>query len=200
MPACSTCGIAQLTIGETYFFRNAAHFAALRERVLPELLERRAGVGSLRLWSAGCATGEEPYSLAMALADALPASPPWQVSILATDLNPQFLERARAALYGAWSFRETRDELRERCFTPEGPRWRLRPELRRQVLFARLNLAEASYPAVANGTVALDLIFCRNVTIYFDEATRRRVAATPSTNACGCSAKRLPPKIPLPQE
>lgn len=168
--------IAQLTIGETYFFRNGAQFAALRERILPDLIARRAGVRGLRLWSAGCATGEEPYSLAMTMTESLPFGEGWQISILATDINPQFLERAREALYGSWSFRETPDEVRERHFTAEGPRWRLRPELRRQVLFARLNLAEASYPAVANGTVALDLIFCRNVTIYFDEATTRLVA------------------------
>jgi chemotaxis protein methyltransferase CheR len=167
--------IAQITIGETYFFRNGAQFAALRERILPELLARRGPVRSLRLWSAGCATGEEPYSLAMTLADAIPPGVDWQVSILATDLNPQFIARAREALYGSWSFRETPEAVRERFFTPEGSRWRLHPELRRQVIFARLNLAEPSYPVVTNGTVALDLIVCRNVTIYFDEATTRQV-------------------------
>jgi chemotaxis protein methyltransferase CheR len=167
--------VAQLTIGETYFMRNGAQFAALRERILPDLLARRRAARSLRLWSAGCATGEEPYSLAIALAEALPPAEEWQVSILATDLNPQFLERAREGLYGSWSFREVPEELRALHFTPEGPRWRLRPELRRQVMFARLNLAEPCYPAIGNGTVALDLIFCRNVTIYFDEATTRQV-------------------------
>jgi chemotaxis protein methyltransferase CheR len=168
--------IIQLTIGETYFFRNGAQFSALRERIMPDLLARRGPVRSLRLWSAGCATGEEPYSLAMTLADLLPPSAGWQVSILATDINTSFLERAREALYGNWSFRETPEATRERFFIPEGPRWRLRPELRRQVIFARLNLAEPSYPLVTNGTVALDLIVCRNVTIYFDEATTRQVA------------------------
>lgn len=167
--------IIQLTIGETYFFRNGAQFSALRQRILPDLMERRGPVRSLRLWSAGCATGEEPYSLAMTLAEILPAQPEWQVSILATDINPHFLQRAREALYGSWSFRETPETTRAHCFTPEGTRWRLKPELRRQVIFARLNLAEACYPAVVNGTVALDLIVCRNVTIYFDEATTRQV-------------------------
>ncbi|PDW04602.1 protein-glutamate O-methyltransferase [Candidatus Viridilinea mediisalina] len=167
--------IIQLTIGETYFFRNGAQFAALRQQIIPDLMERRGPVRSLRLWSAGCATGEEPYSLAMLLADLLPAQPEWQVSILATDINPHFLQRAREALYGNWSFRETPEALRARFFTPEGTRWRLNADLRRQIIFARLNLAEACYPAVTNGTVALDLIVCRNVTIYFDEATTRQV-------------------------
>jgi len=167
--------VARLTIGETYFFRNDAQFAALRERILPDLLARRAGARSLRLWSAGCATGEEPYSLAMTLASALPAEAGWQQSVLGTDLNPLFLERAREALYGAWSFRETPDELRERFFTPEDGRWRVRPEIRRSVIFGRLNLAEPTYPALANGTAAMDLIFCRNVLIYFDTATIRAV-------------------------
>ncbi len=168
--------IAQLTIGETYFFRNGAQFTALRERILPDLIQRHGLVHNLRLWSAGCATGEEPYSLAMTLADALPRNETWQVSILATDLNVKFLERAREALYGSWSFRETPEAVRERFFFPDGPRWRLLPELRRQVIFVPLNLAEPCYPQVANGTVAMDLIFCRNVTIYFDEATTRQVA------------------------
>ncbi len=165
-----------LTIGETYFFRNGAQFAALRERILPDLLARRAGVRSLRLWSAGCATGEEPYSLAMTLADSLPADTGWQISVLGTDLNLDFLSRARQASYGQWSFRETTESQRERFFTPEGARWSLRPEIRRTVIFSRLNLAADEYPALINGTTAIDLIFCRNVLIYFDEATTRGVA------------------------
>lgn len=167
--------VAQLTIGETYFMRNGAQFAGLRTLILPDLTDRRRAARSLRIWSAGCATGEEPYSLAMTLADALPVAEGWQISILATDINSQFLERAREALYGSWSFREMSEAMRDRFFTAEGSRWRLHPELRRQVLFARLNLAEPGYPTIANGTVALDLIFCRNVTIYFDEATTRQV-------------------------
>jgi chemotaxis protein methyltransferase CheR len=167
--------VQRLTIGETYFFRNDAQFAALRERILPDLLARRASARSLRLWSAGCATGEEPYSLAMTLLDCLPAEAGWQVGVLGTDLNPLFLERAREAVFGSWSFRETPEALRQRFFTPEGPRWRLRPEVRRMAMFSRLNLVEPAYPALANGTAAMDLIFCRNVLIYFDPPTIRAV-------------------------
>lgn len=168
--------IAELTIGETYFFRNGAQFDALRRVILPDLAAARRQSRYLRVWSAGCATGEEPYSLAMTLSEALPDPTSWQVSILGTDINQRFLQRAREALYGAWSFRETAPEVRERYFAPEAGRWRLRPEIRRQVVFMPLNLAEPVYPAAINGTLALDIIFCRNVTIYFDEATTRQVA------------------------
>ena len=96
-------------------------------------------------------------------------------SILATDINPRFLERAREALYSDWSFRETPDDMRARFWSKEQNRWRLRPEIRRLVSFARLNLAEPSYPSPINGTCALDLLVCRNVTIYFDAATTRQV-------------------------
>ncbi|HEY1012480.1 MAG TPA: protein-glutamate O-methyltransferase CheR, partial [Herpetosiphonaceae bacterium] len=167
--------VTQLTIGETYFFRHSSQFAMLRQHLLPEIIGRRAPIRTLRIWSAGCATGEEPYSVAMTLAEQPGLSQDWQTSILATDINPEFLGRAQEALYGSWSFRETTDEQRARFFQPEGQRWRLAPEIRRMVRFARLNLAEPSYPSVATNTCALDVIICRNVTIYFDEATTRRI-------------------------
>lgn len=167
--------LAQLTVGETYFFRNAPQFEALRQHILPELIERRRATHHLRIWSAGCATGEEPYSIAMTLADLLPSDEFWQVSILATDINPQFLARARAGLYGSWSFREMPEATRARFFTPDQQRWRLHPAIRQMVTFARLNLAEPCFPAILNGTYAQDLILCRNVTIYFDEATTHQL-------------------------
>lgn len=167
--------ISQLTIGETYFFRNGTQFDVLRTVIIPDLFERRAPLHGMRIWSAGCATGEEPYSIAMLMHDLLIGHPNWQVSILATDINLNFLQRARTAVYGEWSFRETLPAMRERFFTREENRWRLRPEITRLVSFARLNLAAASYPSIANGTCALDVIFCRNVTIYFNEQTTRRI-------------------------
>lgn len=168
--------VTQLTIGETYFFRNGAQFEALRQQILPDLLARRARIRTLRMWSAGCATGEEPYSLAMLISDVLQGSDSWHVTILATDINPVFLARAREGLYGAWSFREMPAAQRDRFFNPEGQRWRLDSAIRRMVGFAQLNLAEASYPSITTGTCALDLIVCRNVTIYFDTETTARVA------------------------
>jgi len=167
--------IAHLTIGETYFFRHSSQFAMLRQHLLPEIIARRAPIRTLRIWSAGCATGEEPYSVAMLVAEQPELGPDWQTTILATDINPVFLARAQEARYGAWSFRETTDAQRAQFFQAEGQRWQLNPEIRRMVRFARLNLAEDSYPAIATNTCAIDVIICRNVTIYFDEATTQRV-------------------------
>ncbi|MEP7187649.1 MAG: protein-glutamate O-methyltransferase CheR, partial [Roseiflexaceae bacterium] len=167
--------LVHLTIGETYFFRNGPQFDALRQQIIPDLLQRRVTTHGLRVWSAGCATGEEPYSLAMTIGDLVHDDPLWHVSILATDINPRFLERAHEALYSDWSFRETPDDLRARFWIKEQNRWRLRPEIRRLVSFARLNLAEPCYPSLVNGTSAIDLLVCRNVTIYFDADTTRQV-------------------------
>ncbi|MFQ3681926.1 CheR family methyltransferase [Roseiflexus sp.] len=168
--------IEGVTVGETYFFRNAAQFDALRTRIIPDLIERRGAIRSLRFWSAGCATGEEPYSLAILLRETLPDPPSWQVAILATDINTTFLERARVGVYGAWSFRETPAAVREQYFEQTGAaRWRIASGIRQQVLFARLNLIEDEYPAVMNGTSMQDVILCRNVLIYFDDETIRTV-------------------------
>jgi len=113
------------------------------------------------------ATGEEPYSLAIALREALPTDPPWQIDILATDISRRFLERAREAVYGNWSFREWPPAVRDRYFIPEDGRWRLRDEVKYDVIFAQLNLVESTYPSPQLGIIAFDLIFCRNVLIYF---------------------------------
>ncbi len=160
-----------LTIGETYFFRNSAQFVVLRERILPELIGRRSETRYVRLWSAGCATGEEPYSLAMILHEMLGSDARWQPSLLATDINQAFLERAREGLYSEWSFRETTAEQRAHYFEREGTRWRLQEYIRRMVMFQPLNLVTDEYPSLINGTSALDVLFCRNVMIYFDEPT-----------------------------
>jgi chemotaxis protein methyltransferase CheR len=169
---------SRLTIGETYFFRDRKVFAALEEQVLPELIHQRSGQRRLRLWSAGCATGEEPYSLAILLRRLLPDLKAWNITILASDINPRFLAKAQEGLYGAWSFRECPSWLIDRYFdpAPEG-RHRLKEQIKKMVHFSYLNLAEDAYPAIANNTAGMDLILCRNVLMYFSEASRRQVAA-----------------------
>lgn len=160
---------SHLTIGETYFWREPQVFEALEGRILPELIRARAsGERRLRIWSAGCATGEEPYSIAMAVHRALPAREDWHVTLLATDINPLVLRRAAAGVYGGWSFRNAPRWLKECYFTRrEDGKHELLPEIRSMVTFAYLNLADDIYPSPVNNTNAMDLIFCRNVLMYF---------------------------------
>ena len=165
-----------LTIGETYFFREpraldlvcdyaSAHLAAGKTR-------------PLRIWSAGCCTGEEPYSIAMALRRRVPRLAPAMTSILATDLNQEFLDFARAGVYRRWSFRRTAPADQAAFFRAHGDgRAEIDASLRDQVRFARLNLASQAYPSAATATQSMDLIFCRNVLMYFGRAQIERVIA-----------------------
>jgi len=174
-PATLDALIASLTVSETYFFRNQPQFQALEQRILPELIERRRDVRRLRIWSVGCASGEEPYSVAMLLRRILPDLAAWDVTILATDINRSLLEKAQRGLYTAWSFRDTPPEIQTQYFTPRGNQFELSPQVRSQVKFAYLNLADDSYPSPLTDTLELDLILFRNVLIYFGEAMAQRV-------------------------
>lgn len=168
---------SHLTIAETYFWREPQVFEALRSEILPNLIQaRRSGARRLRVWSAGCASGEEAYSLAIALRQALPAREAWQVTLLATDLNPRILRRAQAGRYGEWSFRNAPPKFKETNFThTEDGRYEIRPEIREMVTFSPLNLVTDAYPSAATNTLAMDLIFCRNVLMYFLPATAQAV-------------------------
>ena len=168
--------IGAITVGETYFFRNPAHFDALRQHILPDLVARRRDDRRLRIWSAGCATGEEPYSLAILLRQLLPDIARWSISILATDINKQSLRQARQGRYHEWSFRQTDPAIRELYFTPQDEAFELSPQVREMVTFAYLNLVEDSYPSLATNTNAMDLILCRNVAIYLPEAVIQEMA------------------------
>ncbi|HSJ04368.1 MAG TPA: CheR family methyltransferase [Verrucomicrobium sp.] len=168
-----------LTVGETYFFRDKAAFDYLEDVVLPRLLlERKAQNPRLRLWSAGCCTGEEAYSLAMLLQRLLTGGRHWHVTILATDINGEFLDRAQAGSYGDWSFRGTPPSMKGCYFTPAvGGRYELLASIREMVKFFPLNLVEDLYPALHSDTHAMDVIFCRNVLMYFTPLQRRNVVA-----------------------
>lgn len=160
--------VSRLTVGETYFFRNRGQFGALRDQILPEIIRRRRGRQQyLRLWSAGCSTGEEPYSLAILVRELLADSGDWNITILATDINEDALAAAREGVYRNWSFREVDERYRHQYFMPEGDCFRIHPDVQAMVTFRYLNLADDFYPAAANGTDDLDLILCRNVMIYF---------------------------------
>lgn len=168
-----------LTVGETYFFRAQSSFEALEEKVLPPLITARRleGVLRLRLWSAGCATGEEPYSLAMLLDRLLPEASEWSLTILATDINRTALESARRGIYREWSLRETPPWVRDRYFHRRGrDAFEVDPRIRRLVTFAPLNLADG-FPAAMTNTSAMDLILCQNVIMYFTREAQRATVA-----------------------
>lgn len=161
----------RLTIQETSFFRHRQQFDALRQIVLPELIAARATSRSLRLWSAGCSIGAEPYSLAMCVREVLgSALLHWDVLIWATDLDPRALHVARRAVYSGTQMRGLSEEQRKRYVVPEHDGLRLSDELRQMVTFASLNL---NAPDDWGTLAPFDVIFCRNVIIYFDESTNR---------------------------
>lgn len=157
---------AELTVGESFFFRNEHHFRAMREHVIPAILRDNANQREIRVWSAGCATGEEPYSLAILLDQTLRDHASWRVSILGTDLNHRFIERAREGVYRQWSFRQTNIHNDRNYFTPDAELFRLSPNVRERVRFAYLNLVKDVYPSPLTGTLGMDLVLFRNVAIY----------------------------------
>ncbi|CAK0778841.1 chemotaxis protein methyltransferase CheR [Gammaproteobacteria bacterium] len=168
-----------LTVGETYFFREPASFELLEGEILPALIAKRRGISqTLRLWSAGCCTGEEAYSLAIACLRAIPDIEHWHISILATDINPQFLDKARQGIYSEWSFRGAPAWFRENFFSRVADRkFAIVPQVKRLVHFGYLNLATDVYPSFHNHTNAVDVIFCRNVIMYFTPERQRTVVA-----------------------
>lgn len=166
----------QLTVGETYFFRESRQLDALLHVALPELAKRRSPGAPLRILSAGCSSGEEAYTLAIALEEhfrsssgaARPA-----ISILGIDMNPAVIKKARQARYSAWSLRATPKRLRERWFTPVGADYRLHEEIRSMATFEERNLLGAD-PSFWQPQ-SFEIIFCRNVTIYFSTQATRAV-------------------------
>ncbi|MCI0527981.1 MAG: hypothetical protein L0Y56_11145 [Nitrospira sp.] len=152
---------SHLTVGEIYFFREEKSFAVLEKQVLPAWIRSRQGTERrLRIWSAGCCTGEEPYSIAILLNKVISDWKDWNITILATDINPRFLQKALDGVYSEWSFRGTPAWVKERYFkrTRDG-RFEILPPIKKMVTFSQLNLAEDVYPSLLNGTNALDMIF-----------------------------------------
>jgi chemotaxis protein methyltransferase CheR len=160
---------SHLTVGETYFFRERRAFEILEQSLLPVLIAaRRKTEKRLRFWSAGCSTGEEPYSLAILLDKLIPDLKDWKVTILATDINTGAIRKAEKGTYSDWSFRDNPPWFKKHYFeTVDGNHYRLLPRIRKMVTFSYLNLSEDHYPALQNNTNAMDFIFCRNVLMYF---------------------------------
>lgn len=161
----------ELTVGETYFFRNPDQFRAFSEVAVPERLRSPNGPRRVRILSAGCASGEEPYTIAILLADRL--APSWTVVIRAVDLNPAALAKAGDAHYSDWALRETPDDVQKRWFRRKGREFVLDDAPRRLVRFDERNIVEADEELWAHE--AYDIVFCRNVLMYFTPQNAMKV-------------------------
>jgi chemotaxis protein methyltransferase CheR len=165
----------EITIGETCFFRSQSQLDALRQIVIPKILEAKsnAPLRRLRIWSAGCSTGEEPYTLSMLmLEEAQGRLKDWTVEILATDLNERSLAHATNGIYGTYSTRNLTPQYRQKYFIPAGELMQIQPAVRGNITFSRLNLSDEGRMTFMKG---VDVIFCCNVLIYFDLVSKRRV-------------------------
>ena len=164
--------VHELTVPETYFFRHFDQVRAFAEIAIPDRIKARGNDRRLRILSAGCASGEEPYTLAMMLHD-LPIDPSWDVSILAVDLNRGVLEKAAGGRFSNWSLRETPPQLEARWFRPSGRDLQLDDSIRARVTFEQRNLAQED--AELWRREAFDVVFCRNVIMYFTPRTAQEV-------------------------
>ena len=168
--------IAEITIGEPYFFRHPEHFDALRVHVLPDLIARNRHKRSLRVWDAGCADGPEPYSLSILFKrDLAYHLEGWEVTILGTDINRHSLARAREGAFEEWALRTMPVETREMHFVRREKRWAIAPEYKKGVSFQYHNLVEDPFPSLINNLSSFDLIVCRNVMIYFGLGLMSRI-------------------------
>ena len=165
--------IDQLTTNETYFFREDFQLKTFVEEILPEIRKRKEleGKQTLRIWSAGCSSGEEPYTIAMLLLDQSWLKS-WRVEIIGTDISQRVLHMAREGLYGEASFRNTEELQKTRFFSEQNGKLRVRDEVRNLVSISHLNLFDTARIALLG---KLDVIFCRNVIIYFDPAGKKNV-------------------------
>jgi chemotaxis protein methyltransferase CheR len=160
-----------LTSGETYFFRHKEQLALLSQEILPAVAEANQATRRLTIWSAGCSSGEEPYTAAILVHES-GLFPGWNVRIIGNDLSQERIEHARQACYFQGAFRSTEQRIRARYFTQTGKIWQVADEIRRICQFARLNLLG---PEIDSFVSRVDIILCRNVLIYLDEKARARV-------------------------
>ena len=165
----------EITVGETCFFRNQPQLDAIRNLVIPRIVEARAKMAlrHLRIWSAGCSTGEEPYTLAMMMTEEIVGRMKgWTFEITATDLNERSVAHAKQGIYGNYSTRNLTQYFRQKYFTPRGELLQVNSEMKSCISFQRLNLLDDSRMAFMKG---IDLVMCCNVLIYFDAMSKKRV-------------------------
>jgi chemotaxis protein methyltransferase CheR len=163
----------RITINETSFFRNEPQLDVFEKRILPELLEARKSTRRLRIWSAACSTGEEPYTLGILVHRTLGVRlADWHIEILGTDISERALETAQDGKFTEYALRTTSPLVRQKYFRQDGPYWLLSESVKPLVSFELHNLKDR---AAARRHGAWDVIFCRNVMIYFDDAMRKQV-------------------------
>lgn len=163
--------ITEITVGESYFFRDKNQMQFLQQLLLPKIIQRKREAKNLtlRIWSAGCSTGEEIYTIAMLLYELLPDIDQWDLHLLGTDINTESLQQVKLAIYKKWSMRTISTYHSQHYLSKENDHFALSPKIKACVTFLYLNLNDNSYPSILNGTHSQDLILCRNVFIYFNK-------------------------------
>lgn len=168
---------ANLTIGETYFFRERKALDLFKNKIIPNLLnQRQNSKKQLKIWSAGCSSGEEPYTLAIILKEYFPELYDWEITIMATDISPVAIQKALKGEYTDWSFRENDPYIKNKYFTYSNKLWKLNSDIKKMVTFSYLNLSKNSYPSSITHTENMDVIFCRNVMMYFTQQVIKEVS------------------------
>jgi chemotaxis protein methyltransferase CheR len=168
-----------LTNNESYFFRDRQQLNLLKNQIFPQLIKQKRQQGdlTLRIWSAGCSTGQEPYSLAIMLKELLLDIDAWNLAIFGTDIDLAALNQARAGIYSEWSFRDTEPRIKQQYFEPLGRNYQIEPSIRQMVTWQKLNLLSDQFPQLFSKLREIDLIVCRNVFIYFGSATIGKILA-----------------------
>ncbi len=167
--------VTLLTNTESYFFRDKQQFTLLRNQIFPELINRKENNKTLRIFSAGCSSGEEPYSLAILLKEIIPDLAQWNLMILGTDINQAALEKAKTGIYTSWSFRNIDVEIKQRYFCLIKNQYYIDRQIKQMVKFLNINLFKDSFPQRNSELKDIDLIVCRNVFIYFEVSAIAKV-------------------------
>ena len=167
--------ITLLTNTDSYFFRDVGQFEVLKKHILPEIINRTQNHKTIRICSAGCSSGEEPYSLAILIQEIIPDLQQWNIMIFGLDINPAALQKAKAGIYTSWSFRRPNIEIMQKYFLEIQNQYFLRRQIKQMVKFACLNLVKDPLPQTNYQLADIDLIICRNVFIYFDDVAVTKV-------------------------
>jgi chemotaxis protein methyltransferase CheR len=165
--------VNEMTVNETYFMREDYQFECLVQSMLPELAARKRPGEPLRIWVMPSSSGEEAYTIAMFLLERWPDLAKWDVEIVSSDIDTRILQQAQAGLYSARAVQHVPAAWMQKYFTREGDNWRISKDLRDAVAFTRVNLSDAAEVAAYRD---YDVVFCRNLLIYFDDASRRQAA------------------------